>query len=190
MDDKKFEISSIAIGILSFILIFFGFMEGVLLLLGFSILIQKDYWLTKQALQALYLRIVYLVGILVVGWIFKGILFILDLVDAYKAREYVLAIRGFLEGAIYICFLVFVVVSVMKLLKGQDAGIPLVNSFAARTLGVEGAKGNRNQHVGMYQGQGTAPQEKNSWKCSCGTENFGKFCVSCGQEKEESEVSS
>lgn len=207
MEEKKYNISSGAIAILSFALIFFGFIEGALLLLGFSIIIQKDQWLTKQVLQALYLRIVYLVGILVVGWLFKGLLFILNLVDAYKAMESAIKVQGFIEGAIYVAMFVLVVMGIMKILKGQDADIPIVNSFAGKTLGERNITTNRNQPPMMYQEYGSAPQtegprvvtqedlsrvapgDEGIWRCSCGTENFGKFCVSCGQKKEERGVS-
>lgn len=189
MEEKKLEISSVAIGVLAFILIFFGFVEGVLLLLGFSLLVQKDPWLTRQILQALYLRILYLAGILVVGGIFKGILFILDLADAYGGMEDILKVQGFIEGVLYIGLLVFALMGSMKIWKGQDAGIPFVSSFAGKTLGDRRIPANRKKSQGVYpqgmQAQGNVPQEEASWRCSCGAQNTGKFCMSCGQQKEE-----
>ena len=205
MDVKSLKLSSIAIGVLSFVLIFFGFIEGTLLVLGFSILIQRDPWLTKQVLEALYLRIVYLLGIMIVDWLFKGLLFILNLADAYKAMDAVLKIQAFFEGLFYIALLVVVVMAVMKILKGKDAGIPIISSFAAKTLGDEIIIKNEppiihqekesviHEDIPIVIKQKDAPKEVQCedglWRCNCGAENFGNFCMTCGKGKDEREVS-
>lgn len=207
MENKKIEVSSIAITLLSFTLIFFGFMEGVLLLLGYSILIEKDIWLTRQVLQALYLRILYLVTTLLIGWLFKGIVFIFDVAGAYKGIEYTLKIESFMEGTIYIALFIFIIIGALKLLRGQDASIPIVNSFAAKTLGEKTIKDYNNKSSVKYKNLNSNLNEniadksdqedlanqiaKNTtgWKCGCETINYGNFCVTCGKKKEDGEVS-
>ncbi|MCQ2413869.1 MAG: SPFH domain-containing protein [Clostridia bacterium] len=43
---------------------------------------------------------------------------------------------------------------------------------------------NRRQMEAQAQAQAQAAQAKaDSWKCSCGTENTGKFCQNCGKQK-------
>ena len=71
MQKGKLGISLAAIAVLAFALMCFGSFELLLLaLVGYAVIVEKNDWLTRQTLQALYLRLTYVIATAVFSWLF------------------------------------------------------------------------------------------------------------------------
>ncbi len=70
MTKSIFGLKLSAIAILIFVICFFGSTEVLILLGAFALLLEKNRWLTKQAFQALYLKLSYIIALRAVGWVF------------------------------------------------------------------------------------------------------------------------
>lgn len=62
---------------------------------------------------------------------------------------------------------------------GNGQGIPPVTPMSA-SYAAQQAQATQQEEA---PAQDTPVADKNSWKCSCGAENSGKFCMECGQPK-------
>ena len=123
-----------AVAVLGFVLAFFGFLEALILLVAYALLIEKDVWLTRQTLQALYLKLVYQAALTVIGWAF---LLLEKLFGLFKATRIVAAlanINNFIDTILYICLFLLCALAVIRLIKEHDADIPLAGNLAGFTL--------------------------------------------------------
>lgn len=91
------------------------------LILGFVLLVEKDEWTTRQCMQALFLTLVssvlsYVFGILayipIIGWLIDILIGILSLV-----------------------ILIFAIISLTKVVKGQEADMPVMSKWAYKAYG-------------------------------------------------------
>lgn len=136
MTQGKYGLNLAAVAILVFVLGFFGFFEAMVLVLAFAVILEKDPWLIRQALQALYLRIAYSVALTVVGWIFKGFRTLFGWFNAFKAVNAFGTAWDWVNSLLYIGLFALSVIAVLRLAKNKDAGVPVLGSLADATLGV------------------------------------------------------
>jgi hypothetical protein len=139
MTKGKFGLNLAAVAILTFVLAFFGFLEALVLLVAYALLIEKNQWLTRQTLQALYLKLIYNVVVTVVGWAFTLLEKFFGLFKASGIVNALFNINTFINTLLYICLFLLCALAVTRLLKEQDADIPLAANLSDYTMGkVEG----------------------------------------------------
>ena len=114
--------------VLGFILAFLGqtFLCG--LLLGFVILVEKNDWLTKQMIQAFLLTIV--------SSVVHSVLSILDIFEAIPFLGVVFSwLFGLVNGIVALIVLLFAIAAIIRVMKGQDARLPLLSIFSDWAFG-------------------------------------------------------
>ncbi|HOV68829.1 MAG TPA: hypothetical protein PLZ84_00730 [Clostridia bacterium] len=183
----KYGLSLAAVGALSFVLCFLGVIEALILVLAYCVIVEKDQYLIKQSLQALYLLIAYNLIITAIGWIFSFFIWLFKLVSAYEVVESIMNINSFVDGVIYVGLFVLSLLAVINILRGRDAGVPLINTLADATMGKVIPKAPPcSAYPAQPQWQAPAQaQQEDGWVCSCGNKNIGKFCTACGNQKSE-----
>jgi hypothetical protein len=247
MAKGKFGVNLTALAILGFILCFFGFTEVLVLLIAYALILEKDEWLTRQAFQALYLRIAYSVALTVFGWLDSIFGTFFGWVKWYGGVTAVASIHGFLDFVLYIALFALAALAIIRLLKNRDAGLPILGHLADYTMGIietpikkpaaaqtlvqpvyqapaqvqiasapasppaddqsQGpsddfkafarapAKSTYQPPVQMAAPvvleapaadpglKADVPPVEGYWICSCGRENWGNFCMSCGNPR-------
>ena len=107
MTRGRLGINLAAIAVLAFALTFFGFLEALVLIAAYALLIEKDAWLTRQCLQALYLKLTYHIVVTVIGWCFTLLNRFFDLFKAYKIVTALSGINSFINTLLYIACLLY-----------------------------------------------------------------------------------
>ncbi|MEA4888185.1 MAG: hypothetical protein VB070_01780 [Clostridiaceae bacterium] len=142
MNLGKFGLSLSALAILAFIISFFsstqtiGALLVLVLFLAYAAILEKDQWLTRQVLQAIYLNLAYLVAYTVISWIMTAILALFAQFNAYQAVSSIDQIFSVLKFLLLVAYFVFSLLAVLKLAKNQDAGVPMVGPLVDKTLGI------------------------------------------------------
>ncbi len=142
MNLGKFGLSLSALAILAFIIGFFsstqtiGALLVLVLFLAYAAILEKDQWLTRQVLQAIYLNLAYLVAYTVIGWIMTAILALFAQFNAYQAVSSINQVFSVLKFLLLVAYFVFSLLAVLKLAKNQDAGVPMAGPLVDKTLGI------------------------------------------------------
>ena len=132
----KFGITLGAVAVIAFTLAFFGFTEVLVLVVGFALIAERSNWLSKQTLQALYLRLSLSIVTIVLGWIFIGISRFFHFIYAYNAEGLMTSIDNVIVGILNILMLVVCIIAVVRVLQDKDANLPLFGSLADKSLGL------------------------------------------------------
>lgn len=128
MTKGLFGLNLSAVAVLAFILCYFTSIEAMILVVGFALLIEKDRWLTKMTLQALYLRIAYSIVLTVIGWFFWLLEFIFGFVPFFSGAH------SFIDFVIDIAFLLLAAFAAFQLLRQKDLQLPLLGHLADFTM--------------------------------------------------------
>ncbi|MBQ7955939.1 MAG: hypothetical protein IJ282_09330 [Lachnospiraceae bacterium] len=116
-------------GVLAFVLAYFGSSTLLFLMLGITLLVEKNEWATRQIIQAL-----------VLCYASSLVRSVLNIFDFMYKIPYVGTVWSILLDVIFvlieIAVLVFAVLGIIKNLKDQDAAIPVASSVADWVYGV------------------------------------------------------
>lgn len=115
--------------ILALILAFMGQLLLGALLIGFVALVERDEWATRQTMQAFFVTLF----TSLISWIFDSINVFVDIPIVGSAISTVFNV---IEGIIGIVVLIFLIIGLVHVVKGQDAGIPVFSKLAARAFGI------------------------------------------------------
>jgi len=133
----KYGLHFTAVAVLAFILAFFGFVEALIFVTAFALLAEKEPWLIRQTLQALYLRFAYGIVLIIFGWIFGGLHALIRGVRAYDLLNGIGRAHNLVNGALYIGLFALAALAAIRLIKGQDAGIPGISRLVDFTMGLK-----------------------------------------------------
>ena len=118
--------------VLAFVLAFLGQTLLLGLLLGFVIVAEKDEWLTRQTMQAFFLTIAVSViqgALSLISKLFSWI----PTLGSISVGSIVSALFGWINWAVSVAALVFIIIAVIKVAKGKEANIPVFASLAKRS---------------------------------------------------------
>lgn len=127
----KFSLSLAAIAVVAFAFALLEEVAALILVLVFSLLAEKDDWLNLQVFQALLLALAYQMLALLRTWIYSGLTSFISWLDIYRGFRVIDRMDSLIWGLLYIAFIVFVILAMVRLIRGQDADLP----FFARLAG-------------------------------------------------------
>jgi len=183
MKKGKFEISLSVIAVIAFAFALLRQPTAVILVCGFAILAEKDRWLNRQAIQALLLTITYYLLVLVSNFVFGGVAKFFGWIDAYKAQNALVNVNSIVNDVIYIAFIVFCVIAIIRNLCGKDAGLPLLSKMSAGNIKTSKIQPTVKQFT---QPQSAEPTYKSPAQSAAPDQtapvkpSASKFCPSCG----------
>lgn len=99
------------------------------LLLGFVIVAEKDQWAGRQTMQAFF-----------VSLFMSLVRVVLNILNVFDDIPFIgrisTIIFSAIEGVISLLVLIFLIIGLIHVLKGKDAGIPLLSKLANRAYGI------------------------------------------------------
>lgn len=127
----KKGISGIRLGYLAALAFLFAIAGQALLcgaMLLVAIFVEKDEWLSRQALQALLLRLVFQA----ISWIFSGIYSGLAWLDFFSIFSNVF---GVIEGICFLLLCLLGIIGIYNVLKDKEADLPVLSGIAYKAYG-------------------------------------------------------
>lgn len=171
MSKGKLGLTLSSIAVIAFILSFFGFTEILVLVTGYALIVEADNWLTKQTLQALYLRFAVITISTLFSWIFSSIISFFSWINTGFAVKIFSTVQLLFNGGLNILVLALCLLAIFKVMKNNDANLPIFSQLASKSLNAfESKKANQQESA-------------QSWICSCGNSNTNNFCSKCGAKK-------
>ncbi len=138
MTKGKFGVVLSFYAVLAFVLAILGQTLLCGLLLGFVIIAEKNEWLTKQVMQAFFLTLFTSVVSNVLGAVkdfFYGFTFGATHTWAYDLYKVMSTAVGYIGDIIGILVLIFAIIGIVKVVKAQNANIPVFSGWASKALG-------------------------------------------------------
>ncbi len=130
MKKGKFGLSLPLIAMIAFVFTALNQPIALLLVVGYAFLAEKDAWLNRQVIQALLLWVVYAVGLLAIDLVFGLLDSLFTVATIFGAFSIFGTIKALLEAALFITVIVFIILAICKVLKGNDACIPVLYKHA------------------------------------------------------------
>lgn len=130
MTKGKFGLSLVAVAVIAFAFAVLRQPMLVLLVCGFALLAEKDEWLNRQAIQALFLTIAYYLVDLVLDWIFGGLARFFGWVKLYGVVSAMSTVGSILNDILYLALIVFSVIAILRVVRGKDADLPFISKMA------------------------------------------------------------
>lgn len=130
MRKGKFGLGTAATAVIAFAFAALRQPVAVLLICGFALLAEKDEWLGKQTLQSLLLTITYYIVTLITGWVFGGLARFFTWIEVYKVSGAINNVNAAISDILYIAFIALCVFAILRVLRGNDAGLPVLSKMA------------------------------------------------------------
>lgn len=162
----------------AFIFALFGNILPIVGITLFVIAVEKDEWSSKLCIEA--------GSLVVIKWIFAQLVIIVEKpVDwlgtfitnsgFYKFESIYDGIFSFLNDLTTVLVTVFIIIGIIKAIKGKEGGVPLVSKIGDWAYATVTAK------PAPAPAQAPAPAAPAKKFCTqCGAEVTGDFCQSCG----------
>lgn len=116
-------------GVAAFVLAFMGWSTALFLLLGVVLVAEKNEWATRQVIQAITLC--------VAATLISSILSLFNFIGYIPVIGSIWStFKSVLNSLIDIAVLVFVIMGIVKNIKGQDAKLPLVSAVSDWAYGI------------------------------------------------------
>ena len=181
----KLGITLSAVAVLSFVLAFLGNVPILVLVVGYALIVEGNNWLTKQTLQALYLGLTYVIVNTILGGFFGATNYFFGKLNIRILSDSIGNIQFVCDKIITLGLLALCIIAIIKLLKDQDANLPILGNLADKSLGIIKVKVAPQPQQQYTQPQAAPVQTpvqptSETWVCACGKENTGKFCSVCG----------
>lgn len=158
MKKGKLGISLTTYAVIAFVLAIFGQMLIAAILLGFVLYAERDEWAGRQCMQAFFLT--FASG--VIGIITVAIFFFTALGSGISYSYYyggaAIVIAMIIPVALWILVLVFEIRGLVRVVKGQEADVPLLSGWAYRAYGYVRSRQNPPPQGGYGQGGYPPPQ--------------------------------
>lgn len=130
----KYGIALSFYAIVAFVLAALGQVLLCGVLLGFVLVAEKNDWLSRQVMQALFLSFLKPAVSLVLGvlnvfdrWPFNEVFFF---------RNTVLTLFNWIGTIVSIIVVIFAIIGILKTAKNQDAGLPILSTWANKAFGL------------------------------------------------------
>ncbi len=107
----------------------------VALVLAYALLAEKDEWLNRQTLYAFILSVSYYLIDLVISGGFGALTRVIGWFRFYRLLEFASGAQVVLQTALYILLIAACVLALVRVVKGKDAGIPLVSKLVDLATG-------------------------------------------------------
>lgn len=144
MKKGKLGVTYTFYAVLAFVFAMVGLELAVLLTLGVVLLYEKDEWASRQVMQALFLC----VASTFVSGVFSGFSYVSSW--NFVGGVFNSITRG-IGGIINLVIFVFLIIGLLNVMKGKEAGLPLVSNWAYKAYGYV-----KNTEVPTYT---AAPQQ-------------------------------
>ncbi len=129
MTKGKYGIYLSFYAVLGLVLAFLGQTLLSALLFGFVLVAEKDQWAVRQTMQAFFVS-------LFVSIVNEVLSIINIFADIPILGAVISGIFGFIQGIISLIVLVFIIIALTRVVKGKDAGIPLLSKLANKAYGI------------------------------------------------------
>lgn len=172
MEKGKFGIGVNVIAVIAFAFVILRQPQSVLLVAGFALLAEKNEWLNKQVMQSLFLIITYYLTVLVADWIFGGIAGFFGFVNLYEGSSVMLKINSFIAWVLLMVMIVFSIIAILRVWKGQDAGVPYFSKKMNTAMPTLEPK------------MESIPRTRACPACSAALDQDAMFCMECGTKVE------
>jgi hypothetical protein len=126
MDQTRVNLSTTAMGILAFVLAYFGYVELLFLLIAYAVFLDKNQKLAKISFQALYLQLAYRTVLLVLSWVFGFFSWFFNLIDAYGAMGTFASLHGYIRALLGVLIFVAYLLGVLQIMRGKDCNLPIL----------------------------------------------------------------
>lgn len=139
MEKGVFGFKLSAYAVLAFVLAFLGQTLLLGLLLGFVIVTEKNEWLTRQTMQAFFLTIMVSVISVALGLV-EHLFSWIPSFGPFSISGTIATLFGWINWAVSIAALVFIIMAVLKVAKGGEAKVPLCSALADKAFGIVRAR--------------------------------------------------
>lgn len=158
MDVGKCGLKTSVIAAISFVLVLLGQVEAILLVFAYAVFLEKNDWLIKQTISAFVLYLSYALLKLVITRFLRLLIDIFTSLKVYKAVEVFTKSSSFLQYILEIALIVFVVLSIINVLKRKDVKIPFLKVVFDGKLSKAFSKSSSIATSQYYQQPMTSPQ--------------------------------
>ncbi len=181
MEKSKFGISLTLMACIAFSFGILRQAQPVLLVAGFALITEKNEWLSRQVIQAVLLSLVYYLAVLVSDGVFGGMARFFGFFEIYGASTVMTKINGVIGGTLYIVFLVFSLMAILKVLKGKDADLPYLSKLIGGNF-ASGLSPTSEQVVEAYDPVAGEDVSGLCPSCSAQLDEGASFCTKCGSQ--------